>query len=180
MAKVKKTTGYKAQRRFSLATVYAILAVLSVIWLFPIVWIVLTSFRAEGGAFVPYIIPKSFTLDNYRILLQNTTGNYPFVRWFLNTLFVSVISCILSTFITIAMAYALSRLRFKMRKPFLKVALGPEHVPRIHEHDRRVLHPESPEPDGKSACFDSGLFRGLGAGLLHRQRILRYDPDGIG
>ncbi|WP_321433961.1 sugar ABC transporter permease [Trichococcus flocculiformis] len=123
MAKEKKTTGYKAQRRFSLATVYAVLAVLSVIWLFPIVWIVLTSFRAEGGAFVPYIIPKSFTLDNYRILLQNTTGNYPFVRWFLNTLFVSVISCILSTFITIAMAYALSRLRFKMRKPFLKVAL---------------------------------------------------------
>ena len=97
MAKVKKTTGYKAQRRSSLATVYAVLAVLSVIWLFPIVWIVLTSFRAEGGAFVPYIIPKSFTLDNYRILLQNTTGNYPFVRWFLNTLFVSVISCILST-----------------------------------------------------------------------------------
>ena len=123
MAKVKKTTGYKAQRRSSLATVYAVLAVLSVIWLFPIVWIVLTSFRAEGGAFVPYIIPKSFTLDNYRILLQNTTGNYPFVRWFLNTLFVSVISYILSTFITIAMAYALSRLRFKMRKPFLKVAL---------------------------------------------------------
>ena len=57
MAKAKKTTGYKAQRRSSLATVYAILAVLSVIWLFPIVWIVLTSFRAEGGAFVPYIIP---------------------------------------------------------------------------------------------------------------------------
>ena len=50
MAKVKKTTGYKAQRRSSLATVYAVLAVLSVIWLFPIVWIVLTSFRAEGGA----------------------------------------------------------------------------------------------------------------------------------
>jgi len=96
---------------------------LSVVWLFPIVWIVLTSFRSEGGAFVPYIIPKEFTLENYRQLLTNASGNYPFVRWFLNTLFVAACSCLLSTFITIAMAYSLSRLRFKLRKPFLKVAL---------------------------------------------------------
>lgn len=91
--------------------------------MFPIVWIILTSFRGEGGAFVPYIIPKTFTLENYKVLLTNQTGNFPFVRWFLNTLFVSIASCLLSTFITIAMAYALSRLRFRLRKPFLKVAL---------------------------------------------------------
>ena len=123
MAKEPKIKSYKAKQRLTLTSSYSILGVLSVVWLFPIVWIVLTSFRGEGGAFVPYIIPKTFTLENYRILLLNTTGNFPFVRWFLNTLFVATISCILSTFITIAMAYALSRLRFKLRKPFLKVAL---------------------------------------------------------
>lgn len=120
----KKTVkSYRKQQKVTLSLVYLILVILAVVWLFPIVWIVLTSFRSEGGAFVPYIIPKEFTLENYRILLSNTTGNFPFVRWFLNTLFVSVVSCILSTFITIAMAYALSRLRFRLRKPFLKVAL---------------------------------------------------------
>lgn len=120
----KKTVkSYHKQQKITLSLVYLILVILAVVWLFPIVWIVLTSFRSEGGAFVPYIIPKEFTLENYRILLSNTTGNFPFVRWFLNTLFVSVVSCILSTFITIAMAYALSRLRFRLRKPFLKVAL---------------------------------------------------------
>ena len=120
----KKTVkSYHKQQKVTLSLVYLILVILAVVWLFPIVWIVLTSFRSEGGAFVPYIIPKEFTLENYRILLSNTTGNFPFVRWFLNTLFVSVVSCILSTFITIAMAYALSRLRFRLRKPFLKVAL---------------------------------------------------------
>ena len=123
MAKEKKIQSYRAKQRFTLTSSYTSLTILSILWLFPIAWIVLTSFRGEGGAFVPYIIPKSFTLENYRILLLNTTGNFPFVRWFLNTLFVAVISCILSTFITIAMAYALSRLRFKLRKPFLKVAL---------------------------------------------------------
>lgn len=50
--------------------------------MFPIVWIILTSFRGEGGAFVPYIIPKTFTLENYKVLLTNQTGNFPFVRWF--------------------------------------------------------------------------------------------------
>lgn len=123
MAKEKKIKSYKSARRFKIGSSYTALTILSLLWLFPIAWIVLTSFRGEGGAFVPYIMPKSFTLENYKILLLNTTGNFPFVRWFLNTLFVAVISCTLSTFITIAMAYALSRLRFKLRKPFLKLAL---------------------------------------------------------
>ena len=114
---------YRAKRKLNLTLVYVILAILACIWVFPIIWIVLTSFRAEGGAFVPYIIPKQFTLDNYAKLLTNPNGTYPFVRWFMNTLIVAIFSCLLSTFITIAMAYALSRLRFKMRKPFLKVAL---------------------------------------------------------
>ena len=52
-----------------------------------------------------------------------TSSTYPFVQWFLNTLFVAICSCILSTLITIAMAYSLSRLRFRARKPFLKLAL---------------------------------------------------------
>ncbi|HIY59019.1 MAG TPA: sugar ABC transporter permease [Candidatus Tetragenococcus pullicola] len=118
-----KTKSYKKQRTTKLTMAYIALIVLSLIWLFPIFWIILTSFRGEGGAFVPYIIPKTFTLENYKSLLTNPSGSYPFLTWFKNTLIVSVISCLLSTFITIAMAYALSRLRFRLRKPFLKVAL---------------------------------------------------------
>lgn len=117
------TKSYTSKRNHTKYLIYAILIVMSIIWLFPIAWIIMTSFRGEGGAFVPYIVPKSFTLENYKTLLTNATGKYPFVRWFLNTLFVAACSCVLSTFITIAMAYALSRLRFKMRRPFLKVAL---------------------------------------------------------
>ncbi|BCA86440.1 sugar ABC transporter permease [Enterococcus saigonensis] len=123
MAVQQNSKSYHKKQRASRTLIYAILTIMAVFWLFPIFWIVLTSFRLEGGAFVPYIIPKEFTIDNYATLLTDASGNYPFIRWFLNTLFVAVISCLLSTFITIAMAYALSRLRFKLRKPFLKVAL---------------------------------------------------------
>lgn len=118
-----KSKNYRSEQRNTRYLIYAVLVIMAVIWLFPIVWIVLTSFRQEGGAFVPYIIPKSFTLSNYTKLIADVSGSYPFVRWFLNTLFVAIFSCILSTFITIAMAYSLSRLRFKLRRPFLKVAL---------------------------------------------------------
>lgn len=117
------TSSYHRKKTMTTGLIYAILIILAIVWLFPIVWIVLTSFREEGGAFVPYIIPKSFTLDNYIKLLTDASGSYPFIQWFLNTFFVAVISCLLSTLITIAMAYSLSRLRFRLRKPFLKVAL---------------------------------------------------------
>lgn len=101
--------------------VYILLIILSVIWIFPIVWIVLTSFREEGGQFVSYIIPKNFTLENYKNLFTN--NQYPFGKWFFNTLVVAVFSCILSTFITLAMSYVLSRMRFRMRKTMMKLAL---------------------------------------------------------
>lgn len=101
---------------------YILITALVVAWVFPIFWIVMTSFRGEGGQFVSYIIPKSFTLDHYKFLFSGS-NSFPFMKWFGNTLIVSIASCLLSTAITISMAYVLSRLRFKFRKDFLKIAL---------------------------------------------------------
>lgn len=112
---------YKAQQRTSLVLRYILLAVLAILWIFPIVWIVLVSFSVNNVGFVDYFIPQHFTLDNYINMLTNS--QYPFVTWFINTLLVAIVSAVLSTFITIAISYALSRLRFKMRKPFLQIAL---------------------------------------------------------
>ncbi|HEL0521790.1 TPA: sugar ABC transporter permease [Streptococcus equi subsp. zooepidemicus] len=111
----------KNKRRFQLGLVYAILTVLSIIWLLPIAWVVLTSFRAEGTAYVDYFLPKHLTLDHYIKLFTNET--FPFGRWFVNTFVVAIFTCIISTFITVAMAYSLSRIKFKFRNRFLKLAL---------------------------------------------------------
>lgn len=111
----------KNKRRLQLGLVYAILIVLSLFWLFPIAWVVLTSFRGEGTAYVGYFLPKTFTLDNYIKLFTNET--FPFGRWFINTFMVATWTCIISTFITVAMAYSLSRIKFKHRNGFLKLAL---------------------------------------------------------
>ncbi|MBQ2675955.1 MAG: sugar ABC transporter permease [Clostridia bacterium] len=112
----------KTTRRLSNLLVYALLIIISLIWIFPIVWVVLTSFRGESGSFTSYFIPKTFTLDNYKNLLFDTDiFSYP--RWFMNTLIVAVFSCLITTAITLATAYVISRMRFKLRKPYMNVAL---------------------------------------------------------
>ncbi|HEM1674568.1 TPA: sugar ABC transporter permease, partial [Listeria monocytogenes] len=99
-----------------------LLIVLGCIWIFPIIWIVLTAFRAESGQFVSYIFPKEYTLDHFAYLFENHE-NFPFMLWVKNTMIVAVCSCLLSTFITVSMAYVLSRLRFRFKKTMLKTAL---------------------------------------------------------
>ena len=111
----------RARKILTNSLVHAVLAVLSVVWLLPIAFIVLTSFRGEAGAEKTYIWPKELTLANYANLFKSDTLNY--ARWFGNTLIVAIFTCILSSFFVLCVAYVMSRLRFKMRKPFMNIAL---------------------------------------------------------
>lgn len=112
----------KKKQRVSNAAGHIFLTVLSVIWLIPIAWLIMASFREEPGAFTNYVIPKSFTLNNYTRLFTET-GLFNFPRWFMNTLFVAVISASISTILVLATSYAFSRLRFKLRKPMMDIIL---------------------------------------------------------
>jgi arabinogalactan oligomer/maltooligosaccharide transport system permease protein len=112
---------YHNQRKIALIFRYVLLAILAVLWIFPIIWIILARFSYNNTGFISTIWPDKFTWQNYIGIFTNS--QYPFVNWVLNTLFVAVISATLSTFVTIAVAYVLSRLRFRFRKPFLQIAL---------------------------------------------------------
>ena len=117
-----KVASAKRKRIINNSIVHVILAVLAVIWIFPILWVVLTSFRAEKGSYVSTFFPKAFTLDNYVKLFTDTTIlNFP--QMFANTLFIAVCSCILSAFYVLSVSYCLSRLRLKMRKPYMNMAM---------------------------------------------------------
>lgn len=113
----------KKKENISNAGIYVILCVMSLIWLFPIVWLILQSFReTPQGAFTKNFLPLTYTTENYTKLFTDTTlFNYP--RWFLNTLFVAVASCIITTVLVLLTAYAFSRLRFAARKPMMNVIL---------------------------------------------------------
>lgn len=112
----------KAKRFISNSIVHVFLGILGFIWLLPIAFVVLVSFREESGGYKSYIMPRGYTLDNYKNLFAQG-GSLNFPQWFMNTLIVAVFSCLLSAFFVLCVAYVMSRLRFKMRKKLLNIAL---------------------------------------------------------
>ena len=114
---------YKFRRVFSNIFIYILLAGLGLIWISPLVYLVLHSFRAEGLAQVDYLIPKSFSFQNYIDLFTVTGGGTNFPRWFLNTFIVAIFSCIISTLAVLMVSYSFSRMRFKARKPMINIGM---------------------------------------------------------
>lgn len=115
-------TGAKLKKVAVNSMVHIFLAVLSFIWLLPILWVILTSFRAEKGSYVSTFFPKSYTFDNY-IKLFTDTSILNFPRMFGNTLFIAIFTCLISVIFVLSVAYCTSRLRFKGRKPYMNFAM---------------------------------------------------------
>ena len=102
--------------------VHTVLAILAAVWMFPVLWVVLTSFRGEKGSYVSSFFPKTYTLDNYAKLFTDTTIlNFP--QMFMNTLIIAIFSCLLSSFFVLSASFCLSRLRFRLRKPYMNMAM---------------------------------------------------------
>lgn len=113
--KEKRHMGMSAKKHIGNTVIYIVLILMSVIWLFPFICIVLQSFRVESAYPTGYIIPQTWGFDNYVTLFTNTK----FGTWFLNTLIVSIFTAVIQTFMVICMSYTLSRLRFKGRKALM-------------------------------------------------------------
>ena len=122
----------KGRRILGNVIIYIILSIMAIVWLLPIVWLFLQSFATDIGA-RSRLVPGEFTFDNYLALFSSITGfshrgsvhTYDglFTKWFLNTLIVAILSCLISTLFVLGTAYALSRFRFKGRDLFMKTNL---------------------------------------------------------
>ena len=91
--------------------VYAFLILMGVIVLFPFYWMIISSLKtlAEYRLSVPTFFPKRVMFSNYADAF--TTASLG--RLFLNTMYVGIVSTILSLIITILSAFAFARLEFK-------------------------------------------------------------------
>lgn len=119
---MKTLKSAKAVRRRNNIIVHTLLAILAFIWIVPILWIFMTSFRGERGSYVSTFFPQTLTLDNYiRLFTDTSVLNFP--QMFKNTLIIAIFSCILSSFYVLSASYCLSRLRFKLRKPYMNMAM---------------------------------------------------------
>ncbi|MBR3503414.1 MAG: ABC transporter permease subunit [Clostridia bacterium] len=103
---------------------HIVLALLAAFWLIPILWLVLNAFSVDKGPNLSHFFPQAFTLDHFRnILLPGGDSVNQFPRWFLNTLIVGCFNCVISSAFVLMVAYAMSCMRFKARKPMMNVAI---------------------------------------------------------
>ncbi len=99
-----------------------LIAALAIFWFIPIVWLVCTSFSAYSGMNTSTFFPAQWSAEHYLKLLQSDTVNQ-FTTWFWNTFKIACVTCLVSTFFVLMVAYAMSVMRFKMRKPLMNFAV---------------------------------------------------------
>ncbi len=103
--------------------IYCILLLVSFVFLFPCIWLVLASFSQSGTIYsFDGFFPTSYSLKSF-ITLFTDTDLYNYPRWFLNTLFIASMSCILGTFLVILTAYAMSRFYFNGKNALMKTTM---------------------------------------------------------
>ena len=103
---------------------HLVLTLLAVFWLIPILWLVVTSFGVDKGPNLSTFFPKAYTLDNYKAILlpgSDTVNQFP--QWFMNTFTIAIFTCIISSLFVLMVAYAMSCMRFKARKPLMNLAI---------------------------------------------------------
>ena len=106
---------------------YLFLLVMAVVVLFPFYWMIISSLKTldEYRMSVPTFFPRRVMFSNY--LEAFSSANLG--RLFLNTLYVGVISTILSLVITILSAFAFARLEFAGKNALFAALLATMMIP---------------------------------------------------
>lgn len=100
---------------------------LSLLFLFPVVWMIANSFKPDGqitadmnslSAFLPPALNGGF-FDNYVTILTNTS----FLKYMLNTLFYAAILIVLGIVVNGLAGYALAKIRFPFRERWLLIIM---------------------------------------------------------
>lgn len=94
---------------------FIFLSVLTVVWVFPFIWVIFSSFKGEVEVMKLgyHFTPVEWVLDNYKEILNSKTA--PIFRWFINSLFISGVHTISMLIISSLAAFAFARLEFKGR-----------------------------------------------------------------
>jgi len=109
--------------------VTALLFVVSILFLLPFFWMLITSFKIEKDVFIYPIqwIPKQWNaIANYK---EVWIGKYPFYIYYLNSIKISVITILISCTTSSLAAYGFSKVRFKASNSLFIIVLATYMVP---------------------------------------------------
>lgn len=103
------------------------IGILGVITLFPFIYMILAGLMtySEATSIPPTFIPESFRWENYVQVFEKA----PFLRYFLNTVFVSLVTTIATVITSVLAAFALTSLEFRFKKFIIGVMISLLMVP---------------------------------------------------
>ena len=117
----------KIGKFFAKFALYAFLIFMALVVLFPFYWMIISSLKSlnEYNLAVPTLFPKKILFSNY--VKAFSTANLG--RLFLNTVYVGVVSTLLSLVITVLSAFAFARLEFKGKNAMFAALLATMMIP---------------------------------------------------
>jgi multiple sugar transport system permease protein len=120
----------RSQDILSTILVYALLFFLLALMFFPVFWMISTSLKPVQDVYSipPRWLPSSITLSNYTKLF---TGYVPFPLYLRNSFIACLATSMLATAGATLAAYALARLRFPAKRPYLLVILATQMFPYV-------------------------------------------------
>lgn len=119
------------QKRLKSGILVAIASVLAVLFLFPLVWMVFTSFKTLSESLASAsLLPNEWTLENY-VSIFSASADSNMVQWTINTAIVTLIGTALVIFVDVLAAYALARLNIPGKKVILGIVVIALTVPGI-------------------------------------------------
>ena len=101
--------------------IYAVLTAVSVIWVFPFIYLIFQSFALYPNPKSIFPAAGEWTFSNYQRLF--TDSSTPFFNWWINTFIIALFTAVLQTILVLMTSYALSRLRFTGRQALMKLVL---------------------------------------------------------
>lgn len=126
---------------------YALLAAVTLLVCFPLIWAFFTSMKPKEEIFLwpPTLWPETWTLENYRALLEGKDAYFQagaasgtavppsafFLDWFVNSVIVTLGTTVISTVVSTLAAYSLTRFRFPGQRAVPYLALIGYMVPSI-------------------------------------------------
>lgn len=114
----------KKKRRVGTVVYHVIVMAFGLIMIYPLVWMIMSSFKDTNTIFTTAasLIPEHFTLANYATGLKGFAG-VPFMRFFRNSLFISVVATVGTVLSSAIVAYGFARCRFRLKKPLFAAML---------------------------------------------------------
>lgn len=102
---------------------------IALLFLLPLYWTLVTSLKGKTEVYgvPPTLIPQSPTLENYKTIFTLENGIY--LRYFLNSVVITIISVALTAVVSILAGYGLSKLKLKGRGIILACFLAAIMIP---------------------------------------------------